>query len=129
MKKLLSTLFLALTLGTTLVACQEVSLDVESSEPNNSVSVFRGVISEINGDSAIVTPNDDQEHILSSGDKVSVDLSKSTTTFALGDEIVVYYTGDIMESDPLQVVVTDIERVLEDDVVTPDEDFLVAPLE
>ncbi len=74
----------------------------------NSLAIFKGVITELQGDSAVVTPNSDQNHILSSGDKVSVNTA-DYGDFAVGDEIVVYYSGEIMESYPLQINVSDIE--------------------
>ncbi len=88
----------------------------------NSVSIFKGVITELDGDIAIVTPNDDQEHILSSGDKVKVNLSISDTLFSVDDEIVVYYTGEIMESYPLQIDVTEIRTIDEFENNTTDSD-------
>ncbi len=75
----------------------------------DSIMIFTGVIDEMYDTSAIVVPNDDQTHILSSGDKVSVDLTVSDDVFEVGDEVVVYFYGGIMESYPLQVNVSDVE--------------------
>ncbi len=99
----------------TFTACsgEKESEDINSQEVVDSIAIFKGVISEIDEKSAIVDVNADQEHILSSGDKVSVNLSISQQEFVVGDEIVVYYSGEIMESYPLQVNVSDIE-LLED---------------
>ncbi len=80
-----------------------------SDEPNLDASAkFIGVIEEIDNSTAIVTPNDNED-ILLSGDKVRVNLSVSDDTFYLGDEIVVYYTGEIMESYPLQINTVNVE--------------------
>ncbi len=105
MKKILIGLLVGALAFSVLVGCGG-NID---GEQKDSVSIFKGVIGEITGDTATVTPNDDQQHILSSGDSVSVNLSVSDVKFSVGDEIVVYYTGEIMESYPLQVNVVDIE--------------------
>lgn len=71
---------------------------------------FSGTITEINGDNAIVKPFDG-ETILSSADKISINLSSSNEIFAVGDEITVEYDGTIMESYPAQVNVLGIEKI------------------
>ncbi|ONI45864.1 hypothetical protein AN642_01160 [Epulopiscium sp. SCG-B10WGA-EpuloA2] len=95
------------------------------------VAIFKGIIEEIYSSSAIVTPNDDQTHILLSGDKVEVGLSNFDDNFIVGDEIVVYYTGEIMESYPLQINEVDIigidefERTINSE---PAKNINVAPI-
>ncbi|ADC51458.1 hypothetical protein BpOF4_17075 [Alkalihalophilus pseudofirmus OF4] len=63
---------------------------------------FTGTIESIHNDSAIIAIEEGE--ILSSGDKVSVNLSlNEEDTFAVGDRVVVEYDGAVMESYPLQV--------------------------
>ncbi len=102
MKKL--SLLVIILLAFTLVACGQ------SGVSENTTVSFTGVIEEIYDDTAIVIPNDDQVDILASGDRVSVNLSAFEDELAVGDEIKVYYTGEIMESYPLQINVIDIEK-------------------
>ncbi len=124
MKRLLTTLLVGAMTISLLTACSEQAPTANGGDDNiatgnltneqnisgeNSVAIFRGIIDEINDSVAIVIPNSDQEHILSSGDKVTVNLSDFDSEFAVGDEIVVYYTGDIMESYPLQIDTVDVE--------------------
>ncbi len=91
---------------------------------DNSVAIFRGVIEEMDEANAIVVPNDDQDHVLSSGDKVMVNLSVSDSEFEIGDEVVVYYTGELMESYPLQIDTVDVELSSEFDAETAGENVL-----
>ncbi len=119
-KRLLTTLLVGAMTISLLTACSEQVQSTNNiltgeltNEQNisteNSVAIFRGIIDEINENIAIVVPNSDQEHILSSGDKVKVNISASNSEFTVGDEIVVYYTGEIMESYPLQIDTVDVE--------------------
>ncbi len=71
---------------------------------------FKGKIIELNGDSAIVEPFEGED-ILSSADKVSISLADSDIDFAVGDGIIVYYDGAVMESYPAQVIVMDVEKI------------------
>ncbi len=98
MKKTVKTILMALLCLGLFLGCTKCS----ASEPLQFF--FRGKIAEITGTSAIVIPNQDEKKILLSGDKVKIDLSVSKRTFAVGDEVVVFYTGEIMESYPLQIV-------------------------
>jgi len=70
---------------------------------------FSCTIIELNGDNAIVEPFEG-ETIRSSADKISINL-EGYGDFAVGDEIVVEYTGEVMESYPAQVNVLGIEKV------------------
>ncbi len=71
---------------------------------------FKAEIVEIFDGSANVTPNEGED-ILSSGDLVSISLKNAQGEFLVGDEIIVYYTGEVMESYPLQVNVLEVEKV------------------
>ncbi len=128
MKKLLMALLVGTMTITLLTACSEQasptdsegqdvskgnSTDAPTISAEGSVAVFRGIIEEISDDTAIVIPNDSEEHILSSGDKVTVNLSVADNKFVVGDEVVVYYTGEIMESYPLQINTVDVGFVAE----------------
>ncbi|MBT7123093.1 MAG: hypothetical protein HN948_08825, partial [Clostridia bacterium] len=67
-----------------------------------------GVISEISGTSAIVTPNEG-EPIRSSGDKVSITIEEGA--FSVGDVVKVEHYPEVMESYPLQIRMISIEKV------------------
>ncbi|OLS38259.1 hypothetical protein BTR22_07150 [Alkalihalophilus pseudofirmus] len=65
-------------------------------------AAFTGTIESIHNDSAIIAIEEGE--ILSSGDKVSVNLAvNEEETFQVGDQVVVEYDGAVMESYPLQV--------------------------
>ena len=100
-----------ITIG--LVAC---NADNHTSHEDSSIGAdpmpvtFDGIIKEINGDSALITIDDGE--ILSSGDKVTVDLSSAADeTFETGDKIRVEYDGTIQESYPLQVDTLSIQKL------------------
>ena len=100
-----------ITIG--LVAC---NADNHTSHEDSSISTdpttvtFDGTIEEINGISALVAI--DAGEILSSGDKVTVDLSSaSDETFETGDKVRVEYDGTIRESYPLQVDTLSIQKL------------------
>ncbi len=69
---------------------------------------FEGKIDSIENGTAIVIPNGDEQYILSSGDKVKVNISSDN--FKVNDEVVITYDGSIMESYPLQINLIKIER-------------------
>ena len=69
---------------------------------------FTGVISEISGSTAIVTPNEG-EPIRSSGDKVSISIEECA--FEVGDTVVIVHFLEVMESYPLQIKMVSIEKV------------------
>jgi len=71
---------------------------------------FSGTIIELNGDRAIVEPFAGEE-ILRSADKISISISGSEDSFAVGDEVAVEYDGLVMESYPAQVNVMGIEKI------------------
>ena len=100
-----------ITIG--LVAC---NADNHTSHEDSSISTdpttvtFDGTIEEINGDSVLVAI--DAGEILSSGDKVKVDLSSaSDEIFEIGDKVQVEYDGMIQESYPLQVNTLSIQKL------------------
>lgn len=72
--------------------------------------VFYGIIDEINGSSALVSIKSG-ETILSSGDKVYIDLSKGNEKFRVGDKVKVEYTGMIRESYPMQIDTVSVTKV------------------
>ena len=63
---------------------------------------FKGIIESIDGNEAIVTP-DEGEDILSSGDAVRVNIADYSKPLKAGDAVTIYYDGIIMESYPLQI--------------------------
>ena len=100
-----------ITIG--LVAC---NADNHTSHEDSSIGTdsttvnFDGTIEEINGDSALVAIDDGE--ILSSGDKVTVDLSSAPDEiFEIGDKVQVEYDGMIQESYPLQVNTLSIQKL------------------
>ena len=98
-----------------VVACSDTpAIDRGDGSDNLDVSTdtvtFSGTILELNGNNAIVEPFEG-EPIRSSADKIVVDLSSNNENFAVGDEIIVEYTGEVMESYPAQIVVLGIEKV------------------
>ncbi len=67
---------------------------------------FRGVITEVYANSVLISVNEDDE-VRKSSDLVyvslNVKLKDSKTDFMSGDEVVVYYDGNIAESYPAQI--------------------------
>lgn len=100
-----------ITIG--LVACNadnHTSHEDSSIGTDSTTVTFDGTIEEINGISALVAIDDGE--ILSSGDKVTVDLSSaSDEIFEIGDKIRVEYDGTIRESYPLQVDTLSIQKL------------------
>ncbi len=66
------------------------------------VEQFKGDIDSIDGDGAIVTP-DEGEDIRSSGDAVRINIANYSKPLNVGDAVTIYYDGVIMESYPLQI--------------------------
>lgn len=90
-----------------LTSCLLAACSNEDQIPN---AAFSGTIESIHNDSAIIAIEEGE--ILSSGDKVSVNLSvNEEDTFAVGDRVVVEYDGAVMESYPLQVHTISVEHV------------------
>lgn len=71
---------------------------------------FVGTIAEINGDMALV--NIEEGDILSSGNQVNIPLSmENVDDFKVGDKVRIGYDGTVMESHPLQINLTSIEKI------------------
>ncbi len=85
-------------------------LAAASCEKQSEKITFSGTIIELNGDNAIIEPFEGED-IRRSADKISISLSSSDETFAVGDEITVEYDGMVMESYPAQVNVLGIEKL------------------
>jgi len=66
------------------------------------VAQFKGNIDSIDGDEAIVTP-DEGEDIRSSGDAVRINIANYSKPLNVGDAVTIYYDGVVMESYPLQI--------------------------
>lgn len=67
---------------------------------------FTGIVEEVNNQSVLVRVNENEEEIKSSDlIKVSLDveIKDSMKNFSIGDEVCVYYDGNIAESYPAQV--------------------------
>lgn len=99
MKRLVAWI-LALACVWTLTGCRNRSMNyIIEHEPNVS-----GIVKEIRDDSILI-------HIETTGYpdgadcEVSLDVENpdSYTNVSIGDEVVVYYDGEIAESDPLQI--------------------------
>ena len=93
MKKLIA-LILALVCVLSLVGCNNRSMNyIISNEPS-----ITGIVKETN-ENATLIENDDGEYWVS----LNVENKDSMTSFNIGDEIMVYYDGNIAESYPMQI--------------------------
>ena len=93
MKKLIA-LVLALVCVLGMVGCNNRSMNyIISNEPS-----ITGIVKETN-ENAILIENDDGEYWAS----LNVENKDSVTNFNIGDEVVVYYDGNIAESYPMQI--------------------------
>ncbi len=93
MKKLIA-LVLALVCVLGLVGCNNRSMNyIIENEPS-----ITGIIKETN-DNSILIENEDGEYWVS----LNVENKDSMTNFSVGDEVVVYYDGNIAESYPMQI--------------------------
>ena len=87
-------LLLALVFLLTLAACDTRTMnDIIASEPS-----ITGLVKETT-DTAILIENDDGEYWVS----LDVQNKDSMTHFTIGDEVVVYFDGNIAESYPMQI--------------------------
>ncbi len=93
------------------VSIDDPYLDNSMDDCKEITGSFIGVIEEIDGNNAIVIPNEGEE-IRASGDKVSIVLADNHE-FVIGNEVSVFYDGDIMESYPLQVNTILVEKYQE----------------
>lgn len=99
MKKLIAFIFtLACVLG--LIGCGRTMNDVIQNEPN-----VTGVVEEVH-DNYVIMYSETAEGY-PNGSRWSISLNTenkdSYTDIIVGDEIVVYHDGNVMESDPLKV--------------------------
>ncbi len=69
----------------------------------NIVPIFSGVIEELDGNNAIVVPDESERYIISAADRVYVALPYDIE-FNVGDKVTVEYDGELRESYPLQIV-------------------------
>ena len=93
MKKLIA-LVLALVFVLGMVGCNNRSMNyIISNEPS-----ITGIVKETN-ENAILIENDNGEYWVS----LNVENKGSVTNFNIGDEVVVYYDGNIAESYPMQI--------------------------
>jgi len=93
MKKLIA-LILSLICLIGLVGCSNRSMNyINANEPN-----ITGVVKETN-DNSILIENETGEYWVS----LNVENEDSMTCFGIGDEVVVYYDGNIAESYPMQI--------------------------
>lgn len=96
-----------------LTACgtnDDKSEDTPPSITEPATATFEGTIEEINGQSALISIEDGQ--ILSSGDKVTVDLAvASEDSFEIGDQVRVGYDGSVRETYPLQIDTLALEKI------------------
>ena len=93
MKKLIA-LVLALVCVLGMVGCNNRSMNyIISNEPS-----ITGIVKETN-ENAILIENDNGEYLVS----LNVENKDSVTNFNIGDEVVVYYDGNVAESYPMQI--------------------------
>ncbi len=87
----------AIVMSLSLAACGS-----KDTAPDSSELQFSGKIDSIDGDEALVTP-DEGEDIRSSGDAVRINIADYSKPLNVGDTVTIYYDGVIMESYPLQI--------------------------
>ena len=93
MKKLIA-LVLTLICVLGMVGCNNRSMNyIISNEPS-----ITGIVKETN-ENAILIENDNGEYLVS----LNVENKDSVTNFNIGDEVVVYYDGNVAESYPMQI--------------------------
>lgn len=100
MKKLIA-LILSLTLVLAFAGCNNKSMNyIISNEPS-----VTGVVKEVHDDYAIMYSETADGYPNGSEWKISLNVENkdSYTDVVVGDEIVVYYDGLAMETDPLQI--------------------------
>jgi len=98
---------------TILLSCLLYGCNSEDTKNDNDEvkAAFIGTIEEIKDDKFGLVDVEEGE-ILSSGNRVSVNLSVNPTeTFQIGDKIKVEYDGTTMESFPLQINTLTVELV------------------
>lgn len=92
MKKLIALVLLVCVFA--LAGCNNRSMNyIIENEPN-----IIGVVKDTN-DNSILIENEDGEYWVS----LNVENKDSVTHFSIGDEVVVYYDGNVAESYPMQI--------------------------
>ncbi len=99
MKKIF-VIILSLTLVLALVGCNNRSMDyIIENEPS-----IVGIVEEVYDSSIIIyIENDGYPNGANCEVSLDVENTDSFTDVSVGDEVVVYYNGEIAESDPLQI--------------------------
>ena len=93
MKKFIA-LGLTLVCVISLVGCNNRSMNyIIENEPS-----VTGIVND-NNENSILIKNEDGEYWVS----LNVENKDSMTHFSIGDEVVVYYDGNIAESSPIQI--------------------------
>ncbi len=93
MKKLIA-LVLVLVCILSLVGCNNRSMNyIIENEPS-----IMGIVKDTNDNYILIENEDDQYRV-----SLNVENKDSITNFSIGDEVVVYYDGNIAESDPMQI--------------------------
>ena len=93
MRKIIA-LLLALICLLTLAGCNPRSMNyIIQNEPS-----IRGLVKDI-GDRAILIENEDGEYWVS----LDAENGDSMTHFSIGDQVAVYFDGNIAESHPMQI--------------------------
>jgi len=100
MKKLFVFLLSALLLFG-MGGCRQTMNDVIANEPN-----FMGIVTDVTESSILVAVDESSDAYRSCHEiwvSLDVEMADSMTHFSIGDEVVVYYDGMIMETYPGQV--------------------------
>ncbi len=99
MKKIFA-IILSLTLVLTLIGCNNRSMNyIIENEPS-----LVGIVEEVYDNSIIIyVENDGYPNGADCEVSLDVENTDSFTDVSVGDEVVVYYDGEIAESDPLQI--------------------------
>lgn len=95
-----------------LFACQNSTDKEVTTPPEEDVIVdaaFTGTVEELNQSMAIILI--EEGDILNSGNRVSVDVSSADEPIEVGDQVRVGYEGGVMESYPLQINMTFVEKI------------------
>lgn len=88
------TIVFAIICVLSLVGCRNRSMNyIISNEPS-----ITGIVKETN-ENTILIEHDNSEYCVS----LNVENKDSITSFNIGDEVVVYYDGNVAESYPLQI--------------------------
>ena len=100
MKKYMA-IFLSIICMTSIVGCNNRSLNyIIENEPS-----VTGIVEQVYENSILIYCEQMDGYLSEVRCSVSLDVENpdSMTHFNVGDEVVVYYNGDVAESDPLQI--------------------------